>query len=257
MKKIFIFILSFIVSLAASGASLQADLMADLNSGPTLHLEYNPEQLANSVDVFMYFLPLNSLSAVSVITDPNTNFSAGVVNWHRKDAKNKNFTLYCDFEVTGSGLYKVVYDPDGMINLVSRGETKEKKITGLLDWIQFDGSCLGRIEASGRILGNDAVIEEVSISFNAAVNAVPLRSPFMMFLVSRINTITATAEQHGCTSQYTDVSAERGVSPDERGNRLRPEGAPNGGFVRLDYGDVRQSPAVGSACLNGGQRDDA
>ena len=139
---------------------------AALDAGPTLQLEYTPDQLANPVDAFMYFVPLNSLTAVSAVVDPNTNFSAGIINWQRQDGRNNTFALTCDFEVTGSGLYKVIYDPGEMIGLVSRGRTRDRKLTGLLDWIQFDGACLGRIEASGRIHNGDAVIEEVSISFN-------------------------------------------------------------------------------------------
>lgn len=166
LKYGFIFILSTGIGLMGTSASVRAGQNFCSDSGPTLQLEYTSEQLANSVDAFMYFVPLNSLSAVSVITDPNTDFSAGVINWHRKDLRNNQFMLYCDFEVTGSGLYKVVYNPEGMIRLVSQGESKEKKLTGLLEWIQFDGPCMGRIEASGRILRDDAVIEEVAINFN-------------------------------------------------------------------------------------------
>lgn len=162
----FLMIVLSVLGIAGALASAQPDDPSCDITGPTLHLEYTSEQLANSVDSFMYFVPLNSLTAVSALTDPNTNFSAGIINWDCTNFRNKSFTLTCDFEVSGSGLYKVVYDPAEMISLVSRNSVKDKKITGLLDWIQFDGPCLGRIEARGRNQGDGAVIEEVSIRFN-------------------------------------------------------------------------------------------
>lgn len=165
-KYSLILVMALSVSLAAVLAAQDADAADSADFGPTLRLEYTPKQLVNPVDAFMYFVPLNSLTAVSVQTDPDTSFAAGVVNWQRNDGRNNSFTLYCDFEITGSGLYKVVYEPNEMIDLVSRGKTNNRRITGFLDWIQLDGACRGRVVASGRIHDGDAVIEEVSISFN-------------------------------------------------------------------------------------------
>lgn len=152
--------------LSAVGLTVQREQEGCMNFGPTLRLEYSARKLSNPVDAFMYFVPLNSLTAVRVQTDPNTNFTAGIVNRHHKDIRYDRFMLSCDFEITGSGLYEVVYDPDEMINLVKRGKRTPARLTGLLDWIRFDGPCQGRIEASGRMQGKEAVIEEVSISFN-------------------------------------------------------------------------------------------
>ena len=166
LKYGFFFGAMCLVGLAAASSGQQTALYNDMLSGPTLQLEYTPEQLANPVDAFMYFVPLNSLTGVRTEIDPNTNFSAGIINWHRKDARKNTFTLTCDFEIIGSGLYKVIYEPGEMINFVSRGEQKEKKLTGLLDWIQFDGACRGQVEATGTLQGGDALVEKVSISFN-------------------------------------------------------------------------------------------
>jgi hypothetical protein len=167
IKYGFIFGMSFLFGLTAASTTQQVTETSAVCTGPTLQLNYTPsEQLQNTVDAFMYFVPLNSLSAVSTETDPNTSFAAGIINWNRKDFRNNTFTLTCDFEITGSGLYKVVYDPGEMINLVARKHRKDKKLTGLLDWIQFDGACKGRIEAKGKNQGKDTFIEEVVISFN-------------------------------------------------------------------------------------------
>jgi hypothetical protein len=165
-KYSLILVMAVSVSLAAASTAGEAQQGESDAFGPTLHLEYTPKQLVNPVDVFMYFVPLNSLTAVSVQTAPDTRFAAGVVNWQRNDGRNNSFTLYCDFEITGSGLYKVVYEPNEMIDLVSRGKAGKSRITGLLDWIQLDGACRGRVVASGRIQSGEAEIEEVSISFN-------------------------------------------------------------------------------------------
>ena len=152
--------------LASASTERQTDLYNQLQSGPTLQLEYTPEQLANSVDAFMYFVPLNSLTGVRTEIDPNTNFSAGIINWQRKDTRKNTFTLTCDFEVSGTGIYKVIYEPGEMINFVGRKKLNEKKLTGLLDWIQFDGNCRGQVEASGVVKGKEAIIETISIRFN-------------------------------------------------------------------------------------------
>lgn len=171
----FIFGMLVLLGFAAASTTEQAEAVSTLCTGPTLQLNYTPsDQLENTVDAFMYFVPLNSLTAVSTETDPNTNFAAGIVNWQRRDKRNKTFVLSCDFEITGSGLYKVVYDPCEMINLVSRKHQKEKKLTGLLDWIQFDGPCLGRVEAEGKVQGDDAIIEEVTVCFNRSGQRSPV-----------------------------------------------------------------------------------
>jgi hypothetical protein len=166
LKYGFVFGALCLVGLAAASTGQQTALYGDLQNGPTLQLEYTPEQLANSVDAFMYFVPLNSLTGVRTEIDPNTNFSAGVINWQRKNTRKNTFTLTCDFEVSGSGLYKVIYEPGEMINFVGRKGQNEKKLTGLLDWIQFDGACRGQVEATGTLRGEEALIDQVSISFN-------------------------------------------------------------------------------------------
>ena len=173
-KYSLILVMAVSVSLAAASTDGNAEQGEPDAFGPTLHLEYTPKQLVNPVDVFMYFVPLNSLTAVSVQTAPDTSFAAGVINWQRKDGRNNSFTLTCDFEITGSGLYKVVYEPNEMIGLVSRGNTNDRRITGLLDWIQLDDACRGRVEASGRIQNGDAVIDEVAVSFNRGKQRSPV-----------------------------------------------------------------------------------
>jgi len=135
-------------------------------SGPTLFLDYQPaEQFQNPVDAFMYFVPLNSLSGVRTEINPNTTFTAGVVNWQYTPGRKDNFTLSCDFEITGAGLYTVTYDPAEMIDMVHQRYPNNKTLTNLLDWIRFEGDCKGRIEASGCGQGNAAVINEVTVSF--------------------------------------------------------------------------------------------
>lgn len=141
---------------------------ADAQSlGPTLRLDYQPaETFQNPVDAFMYFVPLTSLTGVHTEVNPNTTFTAGIVNRQYKKGCKGAFTLSCDFEITGQGLYKVIYDPVEMIDMIQTKYPKDKTLTHLLDWIQFDGDCKGRIEASGCDQGNEAVINELTVSFN-------------------------------------------------------------------------------------------
>lgn len=158
--------LLFLSGLAATSPAEREALRSEPASGPTLQLEYIPEKLCNPVDAFMYFIPLISLTGVSTETDPNTNFTAGVVNWHREDNARKNrFTLTCNFDITGSGLYKVVYEPSEMIAMIHEKHPDEKTLTGLLDWIQFDGPCQGQVEATGTIQNGATVVDEVCVNF--------------------------------------------------------------------------------------------
>ncbi len=134
--------------------------------GPTLLLDYRPvETFQNPVDAFMYFVPLNSLTGVRTEVDPATTFAAGITNWQYKSGRKNTFTLSCDFDITGAGLYTVTYDPVEMIDMVQRKYPKDKTLTNLLDWIRFDGDCKGRIEAIGRSQGDQTVINEVTVSF--------------------------------------------------------------------------------------------
>ena len=164
--KLFIGLL-FLASVAAATQPMKDDVRYELAGGPTLQLEYNPENLPNPVDAFMYFIPLISLTGVSTEMDPNTNFGAGIVTWRRQDdTKNKRFTLLCDFEITGSGRYKVLYEPGEMIDMIHRKYPNEKTLRNLLDWIQFDGPCQGQVQATGILDGSKAVVEKVCVDFN-------------------------------------------------------------------------------------------
>lgn len=135
-------------------------------TGPTLQLDYTPEQLENPVDAFMYFVPLISLTAVSTEMDPDTTFSSGVINRQHRMLRRNRFVLTCDFEITGSGMYRVVYDPDEMIEQASGKETDKRVLTNLLNWIRFDGPCQGRIEANGTMRDGTAEVDTVTVSFN-------------------------------------------------------------------------------------------
>ena len=111
----------------------------------------------------MYFVPLTSLTAVSTTTDPNTNFTAGIVSRRCENKRNNRFDVSCDFEIVGSGLYRVMYDPVEMINLVSNGQTDKRCLKNLLDWIQIDGPCLRRVQAG--VIKHEVVVEKVTVSF--------------------------------------------------------------------------------------------
>lgn len=156
-----------------------------VQSGPTLELGYAADALGNSVDTFMYFVPLTSLTAVHTVIDPNTQFAAGIVNRQCRYTRNNRFTVTCDFEIIGNGVYRVVYDPDEMIELVSNGDRTKRRLTNLLDWIQFDGDCLGRVEAVGTVRNGQAVVDEVTVSFNRG----RMRSPVTILLydLPRVN----------------------------------------------------------------------
>jgi hypothetical protein len=156
----------FLTAMVAIAPAESDILRGDLTGGPTLQLEYKPENLCNPVDAFMYFIPLISLTGVCTETDPNTNFAAGIVNWRREDDTRKNrFTLTCNFDITGSGLYKVLYEPSEMIAMIHQKHPEENTLTGLLDWIQFDGPCQGQVEATGTIRGGKTVVDQVCVDF--------------------------------------------------------------------------------------------
>jgi len=205
MRQIVMFMGLAAAGLMGASATAQTDANDGSDAGPTLELGYCSESLSNSVDTFMYFVPLTSLTAVSTATDPNTNFTAGIVSRRCDEKRDNGFILSCDFEIVGGGLYRVVYDPDEMIALVSGGDTAKRRLKNLLEWIQIDGPCLGRVDAVGQVHENDIIIEQVTVSFTRdrlkspvtiALYDVPRKNDRYRYahrenpVIARVNTLT-------------------------------------------------------------------
>jgi len=167
MKNAIYITLLLLITLALSGYAYAQQSAASDNqkAGPALHLDYDAGSApTNPVDCFMYFVPLTSPTSVSVETDPGTTFRASITSWETKQRGNK-VHVECDFEVIGRGGYRATYIPDEMIRHSLKSKTKSKEITRLLEWIQLDGPCLGRIEGDGKVVDGQIQMESVEVSF--------------------------------------------------------------------------------------------
>lgn len=152
-------------------------LVCEPSVGPVLYLDYaRREQYDNKVEAFMYFVPLISPTGVQIEIDPKTKFSAGVINRAFQVTGKNTFKLICDFDVYGTGWYRVVYTSKEMIDFVRQRHPNEKHLTKLLDWIQVDGPCQGQIIVLGRKQQQDVIIEQMTISFVRGETKSPVKT---------------------------------------------------------------------------------
>ena len=165
--KLHLFILFFIgITAFACAGEIQSGSGEDILTGPDLLLNYHPKaNQANTVDCFMYFIPLTSPATLTITTTPETTFSASITSWQATQ-KGNSVHVECDFEVTGQGDYSASYDPEEMIRNRLAEEGNPKEITKLLEWIRLGGPCLGRINGHGKIVNGTIQMESVEVSFN-------------------------------------------------------------------------------------------
>jgi len=135
------------------------------SSGPTLHMAYISDGLGNGVDVFMYFVPLVAPTSVDAYKDPNTTLNAKIISRTSEDKKN-SFVTKCVFEITGSGVYEIFFDPNEMIAFNAKHSNKPKVMRNMLKSIRMDGPLVGLLEISGTIKNNTRQVNNVSVRFD-------------------------------------------------------------------------------------------
>jgi hypothetical protein len=156
----------------ATGANLA---IADSN-GPTVLLSYGNGTLEkNPMRSFMYFVPLISPVAVDRAASPGNGQEAAIISYERR-VTSRSFCVTCDFEMSGKGVSRYTFDPAGMIDLriAESKKPKGEPLAHVLDYINFDGEGLGRIQIKGTIAGATETVTEVDLVFNARGHKSPV-----------------------------------------------------------------------------------
>lgn len=134
--------------------------------GPTIRLSYSKETFkSNPISSFMYFVPLISLSQVSRETSAENAQEVRVVSCAQKTT-TKSFQTTLEFEIKGEGFHKNAFDPQGMIAKGIAESKKNKPLTNILDYIQFQGEGSGCIEVTGTIQNSKETVTQVDVQFN-------------------------------------------------------------------------------------------
>jgi len=142
---------------------------ADINdsNGPTVALSYNGQPAEkNTTSSFMYFVPLISPTLVETESSANNEQQAGLVSYKRK-VTSKSFHVSCEFEMLGKGFVKNTFDAQGVMALFLPELKRGEPLTNALDYIQFEGEGLGRLDVRGTITGSTETVTEVDLHFNA------------------------------------------------------------------------------------------
>lgn len=134
-------------------------------SGPTIQIQYDGGGEGNTVDTFMYFVPLVSPTTMNVYTDPNTTLNARIIS-HESKATRTKFTTTCKFEIQGQGLYEAFFDPSEIIAFSIGNENKPRTLHNLLRSIRVDGPMRGCLEVSGSIQNSQRQVNQITVYFN-------------------------------------------------------------------------------------------
>lgn len=143
-------------------------------SGPTVHLSYNPNTApANPLAVFMYFVPLISLTQMELETNADNEQKVGFVSYDRRSSAN-SFIVTCDFEIQGTGFHNYLFDPVRMIEVHTEDLAEGETLTGMLDYIKSEGAGFGRIQVEGVIDDSTETVHTVRVQFNMRGHTSPV-----------------------------------------------------------------------------------
>jgi hypothetical protein len=152
---------------------IAARMMAE-PTGPTLHFDYgNGTPLDNSLDKFMYFVPLISPELVSVFTNAGNTQCARVLSFHCR-TNGASFRSICEFEIIGEGLERNVFDHGRVIDRHQKELKAGKALTRQLEAISVQGSGWGSVETEGSLSNGVRTVTEVRLRFNSRGHASPV-----------------------------------------------------------------------------------
>jgi len=120
----------------------------------------------NTLSDFMYFVPLISPVPVSAVTSQN-NTQGGNLLSYESGKKGDSFYVACEFRMKGAGFYLNKFDGDAMIEWNIKSVSNKKVLKNTLDYIKFEGTGYGRIEARGTINDSVMTVENVEVHFDA------------------------------------------------------------------------------------------
>ena len=152
--------------LAAMLVLFAAGTLAAAPAGPTLQLDYGcGRPYSNAVSQFMYFVPLISPEPVSVFTNAGSTQCARVLSF-RCQTSGATFLATCEFEFTGSGFERNVFDHARNIRNHQQELQAGVSLKHQLDSINVTGDGLGSVEIEGVITNGQRVVNRVQFCFN-------------------------------------------------------------------------------------------
>lgn len=140
--------------------------LAAAPTGPTLHLDYGRgEPHDNPISRFMYFVPLISPEPVSVHTNAGNTQCARVLSIQCQ-TNGTSFRAVCEFNFTGSGTQRDVFDNSGKLKEHHDQLVAGKTIKHVLAAINIAGDGSGDVEITGSLAGSRSVVNQVRLRFN-------------------------------------------------------------------------------------------
>ncbi|SPE54749.1 exported hypothetical protein [Verrucomicrobia bacterium] len=207
---------------AVSGADTPELSAAVQNeSGPTLRLDFGSgESSSNAVAAFMYFVPLISPVPVTAVTSPGSTQQTRLTSATRQQSA-RSFTTTCDFEFTGDGSQRDIFDLAQEIQRHERQLKAGGTLGRQLQSITVTGPGRGRIEVKGTITNGVQTVTQVRLRFNAQGQTSPvsiglcdvryLEGGFQQVNenVARVNTLTFRREPGQPRMEITVASVKR------------------------------------------------
>lgn len=162
---------------AGSASSRAGVLNADANDkGPTVLLSYGPgKSETNSIQSFMYFVPLISPVPVDRAASAGNDQEVSVVSYERK-ITSRSFAVECEFEMIGQGSIRYTFDPAKTIarKIEELKKSKGEPLANVLDYINFEGAGFGRIQVKGTVDHGTPTVTEVNVEFDARGHKSPV-----------------------------------------------------------------------------------
>jgi hypothetical protein len=171
------------------------------DEGPTVLLNYSGDSFRkNSIRSFMYFIPLVSPVPVGRQVCVENRQKAGIISYEKK-VTARSFHVTCEFEMSGEGFCKFIFDPMGMIaeRTTEAKKAKGETLTNVLDYINFEGEGYGVIRITGTRAAAVETVTEVEVEFNGKGR----RSPVTIGLYE----LRCTGGQYCYENKSSDVVA--------------------------------------------------
>jgi hypothetical protein len=143
-------------------------------TGPTVYLGFDSDKpKENSVEDFMYFVPL--IAPVDVETDIslNNNQKTRIVSCKR-ETKGDEFEAECEFTMLGTGHFENKFDPEQIIEKSQEDFKVGKPLKNIIEYINFKGQGKGRVHIKGEIKDGIEHVSSVKVVFNAGKNQSPV-----------------------------------------------------------------------------------
>jgi hypothetical protein len=153
---------------------LMTDALPAAPTGPTLNFDYGVGQpLTNSLDRFMYFVPLISPEMVSVFTNTGNSQCARVLSFDFQ-TNAATFHVTCEFDFIGEGLLRDDFDHAAIIRRQDRDLKAGKPLAHQIASINVQGAGSGTVEIKGTLTNGVRSVTELQMRFNSRGHASPV-----------------------------------------------------------------------------------